>query len=74
MTDNGRLAVLIILKDGILRDAIFLSQSLLQQLISQHAQSLPLFKLELQRLLPPLRRYLLQRCLKVKIPYMLTYQ
>ena len=69
-----RLAMLIVFEDWILCDAVFLSQPFLQQLIGQHAEPLPLFKLELERLFPALRRDLLQRCLKIKLPDILTYQ
>ncbi len=59
MTNNRGFAVLVVFEDGILRDTVFLAQSLLQQLIRQHTEPLPLFVSELECLLPPLLRYLL---------------
>ena len=62
----------VVFKDRILCDTIILAEALLQQLVGQHAESLALLKLELQRLFPSLRRNLLQCRLKVKVPNILT--
>ena len=54
MSYNGRFTMLIVLENGILRDAVFLSQPLLQQLIGQHTEPLPQFIPKLQGLFPSL--------------------
>jgi hypothetical protein len=48
------LAILIIIEYRVLRDTIFLAESLLQQLISQHTESPSLLMLEFQGLLTAL--------------------
>ena len=73
MAHNAGFAVLVIVEDGVIGDAILLAQALLQQLVGQHAQTLPLFKFELQGLLTTLLRNLTQRRLQIKIPYLLAY-
>ena len=64
----------IVCKDGILRDAIFFTKGLFQELIGQHTETLSLFVTELQGLLPPLLRDLLQSRLEIKLPDILAYQ
>ena len=70
MSDDTRLPMRVVFKDRILCDTIILAEALLQQLVGQHAESLALLKLELQRLFPSLRRNLLQCRLKV---FTITY-
>ena len=74
MADDGRLAVFVVFEDGRLGDAIRLAESLLQETVGQHAEPLPQFVLELQGLLPPLRRDLRQCRFEIEIPYILTEQ
>ena len=71
---NRGFTVLIIFKDRILCDTIFLLQTFLQKLISQHTKSLPLFVFELEGLLSSLLLNILQSSLKIKLPDILTYQ
>ena len=73
MAHNAGFAVLVIVEDGVIGDAILVTQALLQQLVGQHAQTLPLFVFKLQGLLAALLRNLTQRCLQIKIPYLLAY-
>ena len=74
MAHNAGFAVLVIVEDGVIGDAILLAQALLQQLVGQHAQTLPLFKFELQGLLTTLLRNLSQCRLQVKPQNMFTHQ
>ena len=74
MTSNRGLAVLIIDKLRILLNAVHLFQSPFQQLIGQHTEALPQFVFELEGLLTPLSRDLLQGGSEVKVPYLLTQE
>ena len=66
MTDNRRLAVRTIRKDGILEDALLLAQGTLQQQIGSHTQALTLLVLETKGLLAALLADGLQGLLEVK--------